>query len=283
MRNFYKLFLVLTVVSFWFIVVSTRSVQAANNSTSCSGGICTSVDDDLPDGATGIDPAQSVNLIFLVYQETNQSAPACNSGRSLFNVVRHYIAGSATNYEYLSADSGQIKNYTFNSGTEQQSNRYVGVFYCWGSSQGTSNAALDTLLGLLGTESQTWSSPEFNLTTRVATPGGGTGTGGGGTTGGTGSTTGGGGGSTTLQNPIGINTFQDLVNILGKYIFNLAIPVAVIVIIYAGILMLTAGGNPSKFKKGAQALWYAVIGLTIIFIGKGFVTLIKSILSLQNP
>mgnify|MGYP001614861913 CR=1 FL=1 len=57
-----------------------------------------------------------------------------------------------------------------------------------------------------------------------------------------------------LNNPIGINTFQDLVNILGKYIFNLAIPVAVIVIIYAGILMLTAGGNPGKFKKGAQAL-----------------------------
>lgn len=85
-----------------------------------------------------------------------------------------------------------------------------------------------------------------------------------------------------LNNPIGINTFQDLVNVIGKYIFNLAIPVAVIVIIYAGILMLTAGGNPGKFQKGAKALWYAVLGLTIIFIGKGFVTLIKSILSLQN-
>lgn len=86
-----------------------------------------------------------------------------------------------------------------------------------------------------------------------------------------------------LPNPIGIDTFQDLVKVIGKYIFNLAIPVAVIVIIYAGILMLTAGGNPSKFQKGAKALWYAVLGLTIIFIGKGFVTLIKSILSLQNP
>ena len=86
-----------------------------------------------------------------------------------------------------------------------------------------------------------------------------------------------------LDNPIGIDTFEELVDVIGTWIFNLAIPIAVIVIIYAGILMLTAGGNPGKFQKGAKALWYAVLGLAIIFIGKGFVTLIESILSLRNP
>lgn len=86
-----------------------------------------------------------------------------------------------------------------------------------------------------------------------------------------------------LPNPIGIDTFGELVNVIGLWIFNLAIPIAVIVIIYAGILMLTAGGNPGKFQKGAKALWYAVLGLAIVFIGEGFVTLIESILSLRNP
>ncbi len=86
----------------------------------------------------------------------------------------------------------------------------------------------------------------------------------------------------TILNPIGINNFQDLINLIGVWIFNLSIPIAVIIIIYAGILMLTAGGNPGKFKKGAEALKYAVIGLAIIFIGKGFVTLIQSILNLKN-
>ncbi|MBI2669832.1 MAG: hypothetical protein HYX20_01655 [Candidatus Yanofskybacteria bacterium] len=111
------------------------------------------------------------------------------------------------------------------------------------------------------------------------------GSGGGGTTGGAGGTGGGGtgGGGIELPNPIGINTFGELVKVIGLWIFNLAIPIAVIVIIYAGILMLTAGGNPGKFQKGAKALWYAVLGLAIVFIGEGFVTLIESILSLRNP
>jgi hypothetical protein len=85
-----------------------------------------------------------------------------------------------------------------------------------------------------------------------------------------------------LPNPIGVMTFQDLVNIIGKWIFNLAIPIAVIIIIWAGVLMLTSGGDPSRFKKGSEALKYAFIGLAIVLIGKGFVTLIKSILDLRN-
>ncbi len=95
------------------------------------------------------------------------------------------------------------------------------------------------------------------------------------------------GGTTTqkfeLLNPIGVENFQDLINIIGRWIFNLAIPIAVIIIIYAGVLMLTAGGVPAQFQKGAKALWYAVLGLAVVLIGKGFVTLIQSILSLRNP
>lgn len=88
--------------------------------------------------------------------------------------------------------------------------------------------------------------------------------------------------SFNLLNPIGVTDFQDLINIIGKWIFNLAIPIAVIIIIYAGVLMLTAGGVPARFQKGAKALWYAVIGLAVVLIGKGFVTLVQSILSLKN-
>ncbi len=98
--------------------------------------------------------------------------------------------------------------------------------------------------------------------------------------------TGTGGGTTTqkfeIRNPIGVENFQDLINIIGKWIFNLAIPIAVIIIIYAGVLMLTSGGQPARFQSGAKALWYAVIGLAVVLIGKGFVTLVQSILSLRK-
>ncbi len=85
-----------------------------------------------------------------------------------------------------------------------------------------------------------------------------------------------------LVNPIGVDNFQDLINVIGGWIFNLAIPIAVIIIIYAGVLMLTARDNPGQFKKGTEALKYAVIGLAVILIGKGFVSLVKSILDLKN-
>jgi hypothetical protein len=144
---------------------------------------------------------------------------------------------------------------------------------------------------LCGKEVSTQSHKECQSNVCVVVPGAGTdnctgcaaagGGGGGGTTGG--GTTGGGNQTFTLQNPIGISTFQDLVNIIGTWIFNLSIPLAVIVIIYAGILLLTSGGSPKRYELGKKALTYAVIGLAIVLIGKGFVSLIQSILSLKGP
>lgn len=87
-----------------------------------------------------------------------------------------------------------------------------------------------------------------------------------------------------LQNPLGLETFQDLVRLVGRAIFDLAIPIAVILIIYAGFLMITSGapGAAGNFKKGGQIIYYVSIGLAVIFIGRGFVTLIKSILDVRN-
>lgn len=85
-----------------------------------------------------------------------------------------------------------------------------------------------------------------------------------------------------ILNPLkgGANDFTSLVKILAQWIFNLAIPIAVAMIVYSGILFLTAAGEPAKVTKARDVLKYAVIGLAIILIGSGFVTLIKSILEL---
>jgi hypothetical protein len=89
-------------------------------------------------------------------------------------------------------------------------------------------------------------------------------------------------GSFEIPNPLkgGASDFTSLVKIIAQWIFNLAIPIAVAMIVYAGILFLTAAGEPAKVTKAKDVLKYAVIGLAIIMIGSGFVTLIKSILEL---
>ncbi|GEM_PF-2373126 len=85
-----------------------------------------------------------------------------------------------------------------------------------------------------------------------------------------------------IPNPLkgGVTDFSSLVKIIAQWIFNLAIPIAVAMIVYAGILFLTAAGEPAKVTKAKDVLKWAVVGLAIILIGSGFVTLIQSILEL---
>ena len=116
---------------------------------------------------------------------------------------------------------------------------------------------------------------------------------GGGGTGSGGGTSGGGGGTTVpgtntqtysfnITNPIqgGPNTLSDVIDIVTKWLLNISIPLAVIFILWAGFLMLTAGPEPAKFDKGKKILVNVVIGLAVIFIGRGFITLIYSIIEL---
>ncbi len=86
----------------------------------------------------------------------------------------------------------------------------------------------------------------------------------------------------SVPNPLqgGANTVAELVGIIVKWIFSIAIPIAVAVIVYSGILFLTSKGNPAQVTKARQMLQYAVIGLAVILIGSGFISLIKSILEL---
>ncbi len=109
---------------------------------------------------------------------------------------------------------------------------------------------------------------------------------------GTGGTSPGGGGtipatedktySFEITNPLkgGPNDLFDIINIVTQWIMYISIPLAVLFIMYAGFLMLTAGPFPDHFQKGRDILKFTILGLAIIFIGKGFVSLIISVIQL---
>ena len=67
---------------------------------------------------------------------------------------------------------------------------------------------------------------------------------------------------------------------LATWLLNIAIPIAVAMIVYAGVMFLTSRGDTTKVAQAKKILLYAVIGLAIILIGKGFITLIESVLNL---
>jgi len=56
-------------------------------------------------------------------------------------------------------------------------------------------------------------------------------------------------------------------NVIGFILFGLAMPFAVIMILWGGILMVTGAGNPGQLEKGRNYLTWAVIGLVVAFAG----------------
>src|SRR3989344_1972043 len=71
-----------------------------------------------------------------------------------------------------------------------------------------------------------------------------------------------------------------LVKNISNYITLLAIPIAVIIIIWIGIKFFLAQGNPEKINQASKALLWTIVGFAIILIGDGFIALIQSVLNL---
>ena len=80
-----------------------------------------------------------------------------------------------------------------------------------------------------------------------------------------------------LRPPSRYTNLAQFIDAISGYLLVIAIPLAVILIIYAGIKMLLARGNPGEVQKAKDILWYVLIGLAIIVIGRGFISLITSI------
>jgi len=79
-----------------------------------------------------------------------------------------------------------------------------------------------------------------------------------------------------LINPLLVETICDLLDKLINFLFMLALGIAPIVLIVAGIYMLS--GNPEKVKRAKQILLWAAIALTIVFLAKGLPAVIKGAL-----
>lgn len=82
-----------------------------------------------------------------------------------------------------------------------------------------------------------------------------------------------------VPNPVKADNLTDLLTDVANFIFIIAIPISVIVILISGIRYLFAGGNEDKIKAARQALIWAAVGLVIILIGKGIISVIQGLLS----
>lgn len=86
------------------------------------------------------------------------------------------------------------------------------------------------------------------------------------------------GSSWSIGNFIKANSFIELVNRIAGFIATIAVAIAVIMIVWSGIMFLTAGGDENKVTTAKRAITWSVIGLAIALIGRGFTTIIQDIL-----
>jgi len=82
--------------------------------------------------------------------------------------------------------------------------------------------------------------------------------------------------TTTLINPLKINSLEGLLIAILNIVMVLMIPVIVFFIIYAGFLYVTARGNVTQVQDATRALTYAIIGGVLVLASVGISVIIKS-------
>lgn len=70
----------------------------------------------------------------------------------------------------------------------------------------------------------------------------------------------------SVENPLAVSSFCDLLKIVLQALLILGLPIAVIFILLAGLKYITAYGNPGQISKAHENLKWTIIG-TAVFLG----------------
>lgn len=67
-----------------------------------------------------------------------------------------------------------------------------------------------------------------------------------------------------IINPIDFTSFSGVIWAIASAIIKIAVPLAAIFLIYAGILFVTAQGNEEQLKRAKSVFWYTIVATALI-------------------
>lgn len=73
-------------------------------------------------------------------------------------------------------------------------------------------------------------------------------------------------------------TFTEFLNRIANFIFNVAIVLSPILVVYAGFLFLTSAGKPQQVVTARNVLLWTAIGFIVILLSKGLVKVLQGII-----
>ena len=82
----------------------------------------------------------------------------------------------------------------------------------------------------------------------------------------------------TIENPLEVDSFEEIIDNLIDLVFNLSLVIAPLMIVWAGGLYITSSGNPDQTTKAKNIIIYTLTGFAVILLSKGFVAIIKELL-----
>ena len=84
-----------------------------------------------------------------------------------------------------------------------------------------------------------------------------------------------------VKNPLGEGaTFSNLITRVADFALTIIGPLAAIMVLIAGAIYMTGGGNPEKIKTAHKILLWAVIGIAIVLLAKSVELIVRQILKI---
>lgn len=84
---------------------------------------------------------------------------------------------------------------------------------------------------------------------------------------------------TTIENPLKATSLGGVIANIVDFIFQLGLAIAVIVFLVGGFQYLFSFGSEQKVESAKNTLWYGVVGVIIMLVGKSITGFIKNVLA----
>ncbi len=81
-----------------------------------------------------------------------------------------------------------------------------------------------------------------------------------------------------ITNPLGSDSFIQIINKVLKYLIYISVPILALMILIGGFQILTARGDPGQITSGRKTITYAIIGFLIILLSKGVALILLEIM-----
>ena len=83
-----------------------------------------------------------------------------------------------------------------------------------------------------------------------------------------------------ICNPMTTDSFEGIIGGIIDFIFKIALFLVPLMVIWGGVLFVTAGGNPENIKNAQKIIFWSLIGFVVILLARGFSDLLEEILGI---